>query len=407
MTVKDPFANDNVRHPASEAVNTNGKPARNYKNFVLLLACLALGGGWLFSMVSTPVEKKAKIPEVEKVNAKISNELIDAAASGKKDKPTNIPAPLDEVKSQESDANAAQTLADKEKSRLQQILGSSMDAGGGEFSIRSNSSNAGQTRISAAEAQRLEALKEQKDLQNRLLANSDKIVNAGLSSGNVISPSNLTADQAFLAAREKDSFEMPVQIHDKHRGHALYQGHLIRTVLLKGINSDMPGDILARVVSDVFDSVDGRILLIPQGTVIYGAYSPNVAIGQSRLQVATDRMIFPNGTSASLQKSSVSSMTGYGGLDSKVDNHFIHMFGTSLLVGAASWLMPAADQATTSTTGAAGVTTGGSLMAQAVGGAMKDIGSRNKNIKPTLTGGQGEMFLIEIGRDVVLPEYVK
>jgi type IV secretion system protein TrbI len=400
MTVKDPFANDNVQTPASEPVNTNGKPARNYKN-------LALGGGWLFSMISTPVEKKAKIPEVEKVNAKISNELIDAAESGKKEKNITIPVPLGELKSPESASNSALNLEEKEKTRQLQIIGSSMDASGSEFSIRSSSGNSGISRITAAESQRLDALKEQKDLQNRLLANSEKIVNAGLSSGTATSPSNLTADQAFLAAREKDSFEAPIQIHDKHRGHALYQGHLIRTVLLKGINSDIPGDILARVVSDVFDSVDGRILLIPKGTIIYGAYSPNVAIGQSRLQVATDRMIFPNGTSASLQKSSVSSMTGYGGLDSKVDNHFFQMFGTSLLVGAASWLMPAADQATTTTTGAAGVTTGGSLMAQAVGGAMKDIGSRNKNIKQTLTVGQGEMFLIEIGRDVVLPEYIK
>lgn len=408
MTVKDPFANDNVRHPASEAVNTNGKPARNYKNFVLLLACLALGGGWLFSMISTPVEKKAKIPEVEKVNAKISNELIDAAASGKKDKPINIPAPLDEVKSQESDANAAQTLADKEKSRLQQILGSSMDAGGGEFSIRSNSNNAVQSRISAAETQRLEALKEQKDLQNRLLANSDKIVNAGLAgnSNSNLQNSNLNADQSFQFNRGNGGFESPLTVNEKHRGHALYQSHFIRTVLIKGINSDMPGDFVAQVVSDVFDSVDGRILLIPAGTKIYGAYSPNISVGQTRLNVATDRLIFPNGKSASLQKSTVSNMTGYAGLDSKVDNHYFQLFGTSLLVGVASWLMPVADQAITSTSGAAGVTTGGSLMAQAVGGTIKDIASRNKNIKPTLTVGQGEMFLITIGRDLILPEYV-
>ena len=404
MTIKDPLAS--VQAPTSETVNSNGKPARNYKNFVMLLLFAALGGGWLFSTFTTPTEKKAKAPEVEKVNTSIAKELIDAAANLKPNE-KKIPEPLGEVKSKEGDGqSSAEALAENDRKRSQQILGSSMDAGI-EFTTRSNTGNSTQSRVAAATAERLQG---QRDLQNKLLANSDKIVNSTLALGAAkagdASNVNLSADQAFLAARDKDSFEAPAQIHEKHRGHALYQGHLIRTVLIKGINSDMPGDILARVVSDVFDSVDGRILLIPKGTTIYGAYSPNVVVGQSRLQVATDRMIFPNGKSASLQKSSTSSMTGYAGLNSKVDNHFFQMFGTSLLVGAASWLTPSADQATTSTTGAAGVTTGGSLMAQAIGGAMKDIGSRNKNIKPTLTVGQGEMFLIEIGRDVVLPEYV-
>jgi type IV secretion system protein TrbI len=400
MTIKDPLAT--VQAPSSESVSSNGKASRNYKNFVFVLLGIGIVVGLLFTSLFPKAEKKAVVQEVGKTTVNMAEELAERERRNAKPKDIVLPVPLEELKSPES--NGVIEKEEKERLRLQSIIGSAMDSGV-EFTMKSNSTSS-QNRSSAA-AERAEALKNQKDLQNKLLANSEKIVNAGLASGNApASPSNLSIDQAFLAAREKDSFEAPVQIHDKHRGHALYQGHLIRTVLLKGINSDMPGDILARVVSDVFDSVDGRILLIPQGTVIYGAYSPNVAIGQSRLQVATDRMIFPNGTSASLQKSSVSSMTGYGGMDSKVDNHFFQMFGTSLLVGAASWLMPTADQATTSTTGAAGVTTGGSLMAQAVGGAMKDIGSRNKNIKPTLTVGQGEMFLIEIGRDVVLPEYV-
>jgi type IV secretion system protein TrbI len=404
MTIKDPLAT--VQAPSSESVSSNGKASRNYKNFVFVLLGIGIVVGLLFTSLFPKTEKKAVVQEVGKTTVNMAEELAERERRNAKPKDVVLPVPLEELKSPES--NGVAEKEEKERLRLQSIIGSAMDSNV-EFSMRSNSSSS-QTKNLSASVERLEALKEQKDLQNRLLANSDKITNAGLANSaanaNNLASANLSSDSAFLANRARDSFESPVQLHEKHRGHALYQGHLIRTVLLKGINSDMPGDILAKVVSDVFDSVDGRILLIPKGTVIYGAYSSGVSVGQSRLLVATDRMIFPNGTSASLQKSSVSSMTGFAGLDSKVDNHFFQMFGTSLLVGAASWLMPAADQATTSTTGAAGVTTGGSLMAQAVGGAMKDIGSRNKNIKPTLTVGQGEMFLIEIGRDVVLPEYV-
>ncbi|MCB1057848.1 MAG: hypothetical protein KDD11_20295, partial [Acidobacteria bacterium] len=46
----------------------------------------------------------------------------------------------------------------------------------------------------------------------------------------------------------------------------LVAGTLIPAVLTSGINSDLPGQTTALVRRNVYDSITGRYLLIPQGT---------------------------------------------------------------------------------------------------------------------------------------------
>jgi type IV secretion system protein VirB10 len=396
--VKDPFLQDKNEPPFNgpgDDVNSNGKPQRNFKIYAIavlgIFVCIAI---FFPSLVST-TEKKQPVKPVEVTEAKLSKEM--AAEEEKRPKAPVVPPPLpaapESLKAPANDTSAA----DKALSRTLSIVGSPMETNevviGGE--------SRGGRALSSVE----KLLAETKATDGKLFANAEAMLKESLKAPPVAPTSSLSKEDAYLDKHGKDSFELPIAVRDAHVGHALYQGHVIRTVLLRGINSDLPGSILARVVSDVFDSVDGRIMLIPKGTVIYGDHSSEVSVGQTRMLVAADRMIFPNGKSASLQKSTVSDMTGYSGLEAKVDNHFFQMFGTSLLVGAASWLMPVADQSTTSTTNGGATTSGGSIVAQALGGTTKAIAERNRMIKPTLKVGQGELFLITIGRDLVLPEY--
>lgn len=393
--IKNPLLTDSEVH-AAEDVTVEGKARRNYKSTLYLVIGAAIVIGLFWQSIFPNKEKKVAIKAPEVVQADLAREMEEQAKRNKKpDVPTPVPVVAASLKEPEADNSA-----EKELQRKQLIVASGMDSG--DFNLSPSASRLTAAKPSASDAVRAD----QKKLQDRLLSNSERVIDAALK-GNEPPAAALNRDDAYLGKHSKDTYEEAVQVRAAHRGHALYQGHLIRTVLERGINSDLPGSILARVVSDVFDSVDGRILLIPKGTVIYGDHSAEVGVGQSRMLVAADRMIFPNGKSASLQKSTVSDMTGYAGIESKVDNHFFQMFGTSLIVGAASWLMPVSDQSTSTTTGAGGTTTGGSIIAQALGGATKAIGERNKSIKPTLTVGQGEMFLITLGRDVILPEYIK
>ncbi|MBN9070098.1 MAG: TrbI/VirB10 family protein, partial [Rhizobiales bacterium] len=52
----------------------------------------------------------------------------------------------------------------------------------------------------------------------------------------------------------------------------LQAGAVIPAALITGIRSDLPGQIIAQVTENVYDSPTGSLLLIPQGTRIIGQY---------------------------------------------------------------------------------------------------------------------------------------
>lgn len=57
-------------------------------------------------------------------------------------------------------------------------------------------------------------------------------------------------------------------------------GRVIPGVMLTGINSDLPGTIIAQVSQNVFDTGTGQQLLIPRGAKLYGVYDSRVVYGQ-------------------------------------------------------------------------------------------------------------------------------
>ncbi|MFX7934407.1 TrbI/VirB10 family protein, partial [Acinetobacter baumannii] len=73
----------------------------------------------------------------------------------------------------------------------------------------------------------------------------------------------------------------------------LKRGSVIPATLITGINSDLPGRIMAQVSQSVFDSATGHQLLIPQGTKLMGRYDSKVSFGQSRVLVVWTDIIFP------------------------------------------------------------------------------------------------------------------
>lgn len=63
-------------------------------------------------------------------------------------------------------------------------------------------------------------------------------------------------------------------------------GFVIPATMISGINSDLPGQVMAQVSQNVYDTATGKYLLIPQGTRLIGAYSSDVAFGQERVLMA-------------------------------------------------------------------------------------------------------------------------
>ena len=61
----------------------------------------------------------------------------------------------------------------------------------------------------------------------------------------------------------------------------LRTGSVIPGVLISGVNSELPGTIIAQVSQNVYDTPTGQYLLLPQGSRLVGAYSSNVAMGRT------------------------------------------------------------------------------------------------------------------------------
>lgn len=101
----------------------------------------------------------------------------------------------------------------------------------------------------------------------------------------------------------------------------LAAGTVIPAGLLTGLNSDLPGMVVAQVTEDVRDSATGQTVLIPRGARLIGDYDSHVAFGQERAFLIWKRLLFPDGSSVDLGALPATDAAGYSGLGDGVDFH--------------------------------------------------------------------------------------
>jgi len=197
------------------------------------------------------------------------------------------------------------------------------------------------------------------------------------------------ARDGAAAARVITGYPAPTRL-------VLRQGKIIPAVLGRQINSDLPGRITAYVSTNVFDG-DGR-LLIPMGAALIGKYDSGVQVGQSRLMFAFERLVLPNGYSFNLPAAAGADLAGAAGMSGQVDNHFLKMFGTSLLIAVLA--DRARQPASVTQIGSSGpVTAAGQVLAD----VSKSVLERNRVIPPTITIEQGTRINVEVVSDMVFP----
>ena len=114
-----------------------------------------------------------------------------------------------------------------------------------------------------------------------------------------------------------------IRLHPAPSPYAVIAGNVIPAVLVSGIDSDLPGPIVAQVRENVFDSATGRYLLVPQGSRLLGSYQNASAYGQQRVQIAWQRLIFPNTSSMDIAGMPGADQSGYVGFSDQVDNHYL------------------------------------------------------------------------------------
>lgn len=188
--------------------------------------------------------------------------------------------------------------------------------------------------------------------------------------------------------------------------YVLHAGTVIPATMLTGATSDSPqSDIVAQVRQDVYDSLTGEHLLIPQGTRLIGQSGSAGSRGNKRLGVVFTRIIFPDGRSINLPKQQGIDGAGYPGLKDKYDSHSSTLYRTAFL----SAIFAAAAQSATGNTSGTDTRSPGQ---EAVSGAVADvlrtaktIVDRDASINPTIEIRPGYRFSVFINQDFALNAY--
>jgi type IV secretory pathway VirB10-like protein len=212
-------------------------------------------------------------------------------------------------------------------------------------------------------------------------------------------------NKAFLKEAADNGY-LPELIKPKMGEYELTAGSVIPAVMLSGINSDLPGTIVAQTRQTVYATNDPGAVLIPQGSRLVGRYSADVVYGQSRVLAAWDELIFPNGSRIALRGMSAADGQGQSGMEDQVNNHFWRTWSSALLV---SLLGVAAQQSQPQNQGAFNISSGSAQASAAAMNSLSDVSSKilqkSLNISPTLQIRPGIPFNVMVNRSIVLPTY--
>ena len=179
-------------------------------------------------------------------------------------------------------------------------------------------------------------------------------------------------------------------------------GTVIPGALVTGINSDLPGQIMGVVTQNVFDSVTGKYLLIPQGSRLLGRYSSVVGNGENRVLIAWQRLILPNGNSIVLDAMPGTGQEGQSGLHDKVDYHFKKLAEAAALSTAIAYGGNLAINPNSTSTNQDVV---GNTISQNASRIGQRIINRQLDVQPTITIRPGWPFQVLANVDMILKPY--
>ncbi|PKP67899.1 MAG: conjugal transfer protein TrbI, partial [Alphaproteobacteria bacterium HGW-Alphaproteobacteria-5] len=205
----------------------------------------------------------------------------------------------------------------------------------------------------------------------------------------------------FLNQRDTGGIYNPHALQTPASPYQVMAGSVIAASLITGINSDLPGLVVAQVTANVYDTVTGSALLIPQGSRLIGTYDSVVAFGQLRALLVWQRIVMPDGSSIEIDNLPATDAAGYAGLEDEVDYHTWRLLkgivmatllgvGTELSFGSnESDLVRAIRESTQQNAAQAG----------------QRLTEKNLNIQPTITIRPGWPLRVIIQKDIVLRPY--
>lgn len=203
---------------------------------------------------------------------------------------------------------------------------------------------------------------------------------------------------AFANARDTGDGVNSARLRSPASRWQLSAGSVIAASLVTGLNSDLPGMVVAQVTENVYDSATGRTLLIPQGARMIGRYNSVVAFGQSRALLVWQRLVLPDGASIDLDNAPATDASGYAGLEDRVDFHtwrLLRGIGLSTLLGVGTQLTLGDNEADLVRALRESAQSNGDRAGQR-------IVERNLDIQPTIRVRPGWPVRILVHKDLVL-----
>ncbi len=204
----------------------------------------------------------------------------------------------------------------------------------------------------------------------------------------------------FVNAHDDRSVYNPHALQDPVSPYEVMAGTLLSASLITGLDSDLPGMVVAQITQNVFDTVTGQTLLIPQGSRLIGTYDSVVAFGQSRALVVWQRIIMPDGSSIQIDNLPATDANGYAGLQDQVDYHT-----WALLKGVAlSTLLGVGSELTLN--GRSDLVNAIRLSTEdSVNQAGQQLTQKNLNMQPTIMVRPGWPLRVIVHKDLVLRPY--
>ncbi len=183
-------------------------------------------------------------------------------------------------------------------------------------------------------------------------------------------------------------------------------GFVIPATMISGINSDLPGQIMAQVTQNVYDTATGKYLLIPQGTRLVGTYdSGTIGYGQERIMIAWQRLVFPDNKTLDLGSMPGADLGGYSGFADKVNNHWWKLISSAFMMsGITAGISIATDDNSddddNDSNNSAVRDELTRNMATQLGEVITKVIEKNLNISPTIEIRPGYQFNVTVTKDL-------